>query len=127
MDGHVGLLPPPDTTDHWYDVVIGGYNNQQSEIRRWPSPGIAEWTKTPNILNCDQYRHFWVDWDKDSGKIRLGSGLIPGSLQLISWTDPDFLVPETIAISTWQNNEGDWEIEQRQGTGILYFICYILS
>ncbi len=127
MNGHVGLLPPPESTEHYYEIVIGGYANQQSEIRRWPSPGIPVAVITPNILNCDQYRHFWVDWDNDSGRIRLGSGLIPGSLQVIEWIDPDFLVPETIAISTWHNHEGLWEMEQREGIEILYFICYIFS
>ncbi len=115
MDAHVGLLPPTGSTESYYEVVIGGYSNSRSDIRRWPDVGIPVHVQTPNILNCDQYRHFWVSWDNNEGIIRLGTGTIVGLLEFLSWTDPNFLIPESFAISTWHNDDGDWEMEQRFG------------
>ncbi len=60
MDAHVGLMPfmEPQLAQY-YEVVIGGYANTKSDIRKIGSDGsstILASADTPSILSCDSFR-----------------------------------------------------------------------
>lgn len=59
-------------TDKLYEVVIGGSSNQNTWIRSERLGDSEKRVSTPNILNCDEYRGFWLSWY--DGKIAVGQG-----------------------------------------------------
>jgi len=75
-DVHVGLDSDEDDSDI-YEIVIGGYGNTLSMVRRGKqgpnlgkgtvdkgdSPGQKGWTETPGILSKSEFRGFWITYE----------------------------------------------------------------
>ncbi|CAC5411835.1 unnamed protein product [Mytilus coruscus] len=54
--------PDLNSTDH-YDVVLGGFNNGRSEIRKRGTGQVT--VQTPHILSCSEFRNFTIRWSVD--------------------------------------------------------------
>ena len=66
-------LNDKDTIRHFKSLaVIGGWENTQSIIRFCKECGFEPWltVPTPDILNPDEYQHFFVSFE--SGMIQVG-------------------------------------------------------
>ena len=68
-----------------YEIVIGGWANSQSVIRRGSQGSNKDLKATLNILKSNEDRSFWAD-AKD-GLVRLGKGKVIGSDIVIKWQD----------------------------------------
>ncbi len=122
MDAHIKLLPDEVSgIDDYYEIVLGGYGNTQSDIRKPLSGGVQASAQTLNILNCEQFRVFWISWSPEDKTIRVGSGIIPGMFEIMFYTDVSYIQVDTVEISTWEHYGGEWEIEQRTGRPFGYF------
>ncbi|CAG2213325.1 unnamed protein product [Mytilus edulis] len=94
-----------------YEVLIGGWGNAISAIRR--SDGIetndvSEKFNTVGLLDCNQYRLLWASWE--DGTIKFGTGgIIADNLQC-SWIDPNPFEVRSAGIYS-RNNDGEWIIE----------------
>ncbi|ELU05632.1 hypothetical protein CAPTEDRAFT_229005 [Capitella teleta] len=72
-DAHVALSGNYLDFDlHTYEVVIGGWANTITALRRCKQCPSVEEAHTLGILNCLEKRDFWIDWS--GGMIRLGTG-----------------------------------------------------
>ncbi|XP_071146939.1 uncharacterized protein [Mytilus edulis] len=94
-----------------YEVLIGGWGNAISAIRR--SDGIetndvSEKFNTVGLLDCNQYRLLWASWE--DGIIKFGTGGIIGDNLQCSWTDPNPFEVRSAGIYS-RNNDGEWIIE----------------
>ena len=67
---------------------------------------------TPDILNCDGFRTFWISWD--NGRIALGTAAVVGFNELLSWQDSEPDGVAYLSISGW-SNVAEWDIIQFSG------------
>ncbi|XP_071940974.1 macrophage mannose receptor 1-like [Antedon mediterranea] len=100
-DVHIGLSSSPADASEMYEVVIGGWGNQNSAIRRCIQCSNEVYVSTPNILNQNEFRGFWITWD-DNGKISVGKA---GQASFMEWTDPNPLRIAYVGYTTgWQSS-----------------------
>lgn len=61
-DAHLALTTQPSESFPMYEVFIGGWGNTKSVIRQnGQKPDVVE-VPTPQILNANEYRGFWIRW-----------------------------------------------------------------
>ena len=62
------ILSATPNSNPMYEVVIGAVDNTKSQIFRPRDLGrnqpLAE-SQTPGILNCHDFRKFWISWQED--------------------------------------------------------------
>jgi hypothetical protein len=63
---------------------------------------------TPDILNCNESRSFWVSWSL--GDIKVGRGDIVDDQTIMRWVDPQPLAVGIVALSTGLSFEGVWRL-----------------
>ena len=98
-----------------FQIVIGGYGNMRTDLRRGPQGQILRQVNTDKILNCQEYRQYWVSW-KDA-ITTLGSGEL-GTHTIFSYPDADEMYDiKHVSISSWNNNGGEWRIPEQEGEG----------
>ena len=87
-----------------YEIVIGGWGNGRSVIRRQGSEKLG--ISTPNILNPNEDRPFWAD-AKD-GLIRLGRGNTIGNEIILQWQDNQPLDLTYVGFMTGWGSSAIW-------------------
>lgn len=75
----------------------------QVTIRFWHSPGYGiklASHQTPGILSEDEWRSFWITWDKNT--ITFGNGSIPHDSVLLQWRmDKKIKIEQVGFASAW--------------------------
>ena len=61
---------------------------------------------TPNILNCNEMRFFWLSWD--SGQLEVGKGMVYPEGRFIGWLDSLPHPVTTISLSTGFGASANW-------------------
>jgi len=87
--------------DKMYEVLIGGWTNTKSTLRRNKfegAPKLAE-ANTPGILSETEFRPFWFSWA--NGRIYFGTGKVVGQNILLDYTDPNPIPIYHLAIAGW--------------------------
>jgi len=112
-DAFLALSAQMDHSNFTYEVVIGGYNNTQSDIRPgyYQAPSIS--ASTPGILSCTETRHFWVSYE--GGLIEVGYGLELGQRRFLHWKYEN---PHTVTAIGFSglDVEDEWEFSHTEGT-----------
>ncbi|XP_035689588.1 fibrillin-2-like [Branchiostoma floridae] len=107
-DVHIALSPINQDSDPMYEIVIGGWRNQWSAIRRrkqgtnWAevrTEGIM-WSPTP------EYKSFWISWSS-AGTISVGK--FGETDSFMRWTDPDPVSISYVGYSTGYGYSGSWK------------------
>lgn len=105
-DGYVAISSEAETMDPMYEIVIGGWGNTKSGIRRCSQGellcSVNEGFYT-NAAHTERVHHFWVSIDRDTQLIQLGRGN-QANLESVMCTfkDPSFLSDaKYIAFSSW--------------------------
>lgn len=111
-DVHVALSTVQGTKDG-YEVVIGGWDNSQSVIRT--EEGHVAEEQTPNILNADQFRYFWISWDSNDRRIKAGTGSAVGENTFIELQDDFFRHINAIGLATGYGYAGTYEFQDIYG------------
>jgi hypothetical protein len=84
-----------------YEIVIGGWGNSSSAIRR-ASQGEVLVQAEKSIKDPDAEADFWVSLDAKAKTLSVGYGSKVGEDLIISWKDPDFLAKSRFfALSSW--------------------------
>ena len=86
-DGHVGFFTAARSYKAMYEIVISGWGNTKSVIRRRnQGPAMVE-ANTKGLLRVPgSYTQLWAD-AKD-GLVRLGRGKVVGKEVILKWQDP---------------------------------------
>ena len=108
-----------NSCNDFYEIVIGGWGNSKSVIRRKPvgtSYGDdTNFASTSGILDGNEYRPFWAQ--ALNGLVRFGTGQIVGQNVVLQWQDPYPIIPDSIGFMTGWGSSGDWNI---QDLGLYY-------
>ncbi|XP_077300117.1 uncharacterized protein LOC143920947 isoform X3 [Arctopsyche grandis] len=106
-DAHVALTTGPGESDPMVEIFIGGWSNKKSVIRyNRQKPDQVE-VETPDILNADEFRGFWVRWNGGS----VSAGREGEGDAFISWDNPNAFPIEHVGVSTGWGATGTWIIE----------------
>ena len=113
-DGHIGLSEVPGLSSlNMYEVVIGGWSNTKSVIRRARQGDIEVEASTPEILSCNSFKFFWVTWE--DGIIEVGAGGIIGQTRLLYFKDPNPYTVNSITLTTADGHEGAFVYAENTG------------
>ena len=105
-DAHVGFFTNKKSDKELYEIVIGGWGNKQSVIRREGQGKNLVTKATANILSANEDRTFWAD--ANNGVVRLGEGPIIGKKIVMSWTDKKPLNSIYVGFMTGWGSTGNW-------------------
>ncbi|XP_066284945.1 uncharacterized protein [Branchiostoma lanceolatum] len=108
-DAHVALSSQNQDLDAMYEIVLGGWRNTQSVIRRSKQGNNHATVSTPGINSPTEYRAFWITWSSD-GTIAVGKG--DETEPFMQWTDPDPLPIAYAGYSTGWGSTGRWKFCQ---------------
>lgn len=106
-DAHIALTMGPQESEPMYEIMIGGWGNSKSVIRRNKTKPEKVETETPSILNAGEFRGFWVRWD--SGIISAGRD--GEQIPFIAWSDPEPFPINFVGVCTGWGATGSWKIE----------------
>lgn len=108
-DAHVALTQQFNNLQSpTYEIILGGNGNRNSFIRDGNTFEEFYRIDSPDVLNCNAYRTFWVKWNVDS-KITVGRGAIVGVNQFMEWLDPQRRPFSGLTISTYYDQPGLWD------------------
>ncbi|XP_078695320.1 uncharacterized protein LOC144924223 isoform X2 [Branchiostoma floridae x Branchiostoma belcheri] len=104
-DAHVALSSQNQDLDDMYEIVIGGWNNTRSAIRRSNQGDDWAFSSTPGILSSTESRGFWISWTA-TGTISVGR---QGEAHpFLEWTDPQPLHVAYAGYTTGWGSAGQW-------------------
>jgi hypothetical protein len=117
-DIYVAISPAKQVTKPMYEIVLGGWGNSGSEIRResrgggaanrglgFPSPGVLA--------------DYWVLIDRDRHLVSAGYGTQPGANVIINYTDDQFIGgARYFSFSSWDHPVDYSNIESRDLQGV---------
>ncbi|XP_078691370.1 uncharacterized protein LOC144921857 isoform X1 [Branchiostoma floridae x Branchiostoma belcheri] len=112
-DAHIGLSPANQDATDMYEIVLGGWGNTKSAIRRGKLGSDVTNVDTPAINSPTEYRTFWINLASD-GTISVGKG--GESLPFMSWTDPNPIRVSYAGYSTGWGSDGRWKFCSETGT-----------
>ena len=104
----------PNNAQHIHEIVIGGWQNTRSVIYRDTTSNVSVAdSKTPNILSCDEFRQFWIQWSAN-GAISVGQNAL-GTSEFLRYVDIEPHRIYGISISTGSGSTGEWLIPAENG------------
>ncbi|XP_014366081.2 uncharacterized protein LOC106716925 isoform X2 [Papilio machaon] len=106
-DAHVALTMAPQDSEPIYEIMIGGWGNTKSVIRKNKTRPDKVEIETPGIVNGGEFRGFWVRWD---GGV-VSAGREGESIPFISWADPEPFPVAFVGVCTGWGATGTWKIE----------------
>ncbi|CAH1238889.1 EYS [Branchiostoma lanceolatum] len=104
-DAHIGLSAHNGDSNPMYEILIGGWGNTWSVIRRRKQgPNLVE-VRTPDILSPTSYRGFWISVSS-YGTISVGKQ--GQTWSFMSWWDRDLLPIRHVGYTTGWGSTGYW-------------------
>eukprot|EP00058_Branchiostoma_floridae_P015737 XP_002601225.1 hypothetical protein BRAFLDRAFT_95004 [Branchiostoma floridae] len=74
QEAHVALSAENWETEDMYHVILGTWNNYESELK---SQTKSKSTTTSFILSNQEFREFWISWEGDTIEVGMGSDTQP--------------------------------------------------
>ncbi|XP_065219813.1 uncharacterized protein LOC135845271 [Planococcus citri] len=106
-DAHIALTSTPYESKPMYEVFFGGWKNTKSVIRKdQTQPDVVE-VPTPNLLNPNEYKSFWIKWEYGT----LSAGVQGDFRPLMSWQDSAMFPIQYFGVCTGWGASGHWIIE----------------
>ncbi|KAI8519677.1 hypothetical protein Bbelb_029340 [Branchiostoma belcheri] len=116
-DAFIGLSPENHDVTNMYEIVIGGWSNTKSAIRRRKQGESRALVSTPGIISPTEYRTFWINLAPD-GTISVGKGGV--SQPFMSWRDPNPIRVSYAGYSTGWGATGRWKFcSNEEARGLL--------
>ncbi|XP_072042584.1 C-type mannose receptor 2-like [Amphiura filiformis] len=103
-DVHIALSPINGDAQTMYEIVIGGWANQNSAIRLCKQCTAQTYISTPGFLTATEYREFRVSFENDLVEVsRIGDA------PFMSFQNTDSIDVKYVGISTGWGSEGSWK------------------
>ena len=119
-DAHIALSLDKNNWDtHTYEIVIGGWKNSRSVIRRCDQC-LPKSNFVHSPLNASEFKPFWISWT--NGDIRVGTGTELFAKEFLRWRDNDPEEIRHIGVSTGWGSNGTWVF----GAGKYVYTSYTL-
>jgi len=100
-----------------YEIVIGGYDNTLSDIRKGAHGSILVQANTPNILRCDEFLPFWIKWE--NSELSVGSGSL-GSNIFMHYSEANMPNNFVATVASWTTSSVEYHFLESQGE-----TCYL--
>ncbi|KAI8502505.1 CUB and sushi domain-containing protein 1 [Branchiostoma belcheri] len=118
-DVHIALSSARADLPDMYEIVIGGWSNSESAIRRAPAGTDQTRVSTAGILSPGEPRGFWISWTEDGV---IAAGRDGESSPFMQWQDPDPLPVLYFGYSTGQGSTGQFSFQcQLEPVGLWTF------
>lgn len=106
-DAHLGFFTASRSLDEMYEIVISGWGNTKSVIRRRnQGPEKTDRASTKGLLSSGSYTHLWAD--AKGGVVRFGRGDVVGQDVILQWNDPHPLNVTSVGMMTGWGSSGKW-------------------
>ena len=105
-DAHVGFFTSARDLGKMYEIVISGWGNSTSVIRRCNQGPSKASANTKGLLCRGRYTQLWAD--ARGGLVRLGRGDVVGKHVIVEWQDPAPLDVESLGLMTGWGASGKW-------------------
>ncbi|KAI5639723.1 farnesoic acid 0-methyl transferase domain-containing protein [Phthorimaea operculella] len=108
-DAHLALTAGPYESNPCYEIIIGGWKNQKSVIRKTVDGNKEDKAEVDSayILNAGEFRDFYVRWD---GGV-IGVHHKNSSEPFLKWEDPKpFSITHVGFLTAW-GSTGSWEFD----------------
>ena len=96
-----------------YEIELGYYNNERTVIRMFEKGTILAEEVTHQILSCQEYRTFWLDWRQ--GQVSLGKGPVHGTNVIFNIANSIQFGLNYIAVGSYNTRTADWQFFPRSG------------
>jgi len=120
-DGHILLATSLNDETYGYEIVLGGYGNTASDIRRGSHGPILVQANTPDIMSCDEFLPFWIRWGSNS--VEVGSGRLDNHV-IMRLNDPDQPEIRAFSVSSWITAPAEYHFLQINGKSVLLFSLF---
>ena len=107
-DAHLGFFSSTSSTSEVYEIVLGGWGNTRSAIRKCTGCENQADDYSQNLLSVSEARPFWAD--AVGGLVQVGTGSTVGANVLMQWQDPDHHVATHIGVMTGWGSTGIWNV-----------------
>eukprot|EP00002_Diphylleia_rotans_P005318 TRINITY_DN14443_c0_g1_i1.p1 TRINITY_DN14443_c0_g1~~TRINITY_DN14443_c0_g1_i1.p1 ORF type:complete len:193 (-),score=37.23 TRINITY_DN14443_c0_g1_i1:159-737(-) len=110
-DAHILLSSDAEGAGESYEIVIGGWGNTQSVVRRQKQGHGFATLQREGILSSAEPRIFYITFST-SGEIMVGTGITLGRNILLQYTDPSPYAVRHIAVATGWGSTGVWAVSK---------------
>jgi len=108
-DAHILLTTSLFDETDGYEIVVGGYGNTASDIRRGSHGEILLQVYTPDIMSCDEYLPFWIRWGDNA--VEFGSGRLDDHI-IMRLSDPQQPIIRAMSVTSWLTAPGEYHFPQ---------------
>lgn len=92
-----------------FQIFFGGWGNTKSVIRKnQQKPDVIE-VPTPNILDANNYKGFWIRWDYGT----ITAGVQGDTRPILSWQDSQMFPIQYFGVCTGWGARGHWVIDSK--------------
>jgi len=118
-DAHLLLSSSGSLDGPSYEIVLGGYDNQYSDIRPISLGGVMTQAYTPNILSCNELLPVWVRWRSQTLEVGIGP---LGAHTILRHDDPEMPSILAASVTSWYSAVGEYQFLENQGKVDVTFI-----
>ena len=120
-DAHIGLARHPLNSDVdtslMYEVVLGTGRNTVSGIRDLKTNTYLTDDFTGGLLDCNEYRDFWISWRDELLMVGRGQLIRNGTFLTL---DAFNQTVKAVSMTTGYGDSGDWQV--RKSAGIIVHV-----
>ncbi|XP_013382094.1 uncharacterized protein 5 [Lingula anatina] len=102
-DVHIALHPTKNVSSKFqteaYEIVLGGWGDQKSCIRKKLQGSCLASAKTPGIVSPRKFKYFWISWE--DGHIKVGRGNQRDQHMFMDWKDKEPYDLKSLSVSSW--------------------------
>ncbi|CAG2197389.1 unnamed protein product [Mytilus edulis] len=110
--------------ENYYEIAFGSDHNFKLRIRRFHQQVESYKLMHAGVLDCYEYKAFWISWI--NGSISIGKGVDRCQNEVLSWHDPNSFSIKSIGVMTGYGSTGEWLVLSYTGK-IYLFITQLIT
>ncbi|CAG2232122.1 unnamed protein product [Mytilus edulis] len=92
--------------ENYYEIAFGSDHNFKLRVRRLHQQVESYKLMHAGVLDCNEYKAFWISWI--NGSISIGKGVDRCQNEVLSWHDPNSFSIKSIGVMTGYGSTGEW-------------------